>query len=52
MKNYNKNIELSNLMYLDANNQYQLAESQRLLTNSFEQMEQLSEFDEDFIKKL
>ena len=36
MKNYNKNIESSNLMYLDANNQYKLAESQRLLTNSFE----------------
>ena len=52
MKNYDKNIESSYLMYLDANNLYGWAMSQRLLVNSFEWIEQLSEFDERFIKKL
>ena len=37
-------------MYLDANNLYGWAMSQRLLVNGFECMEQLSEFDESFIK--
>ena len=50
MKNYDKNIELSYLMYLDANNLYRWAVSQRLPINGFEWMEQLSEFDERFIK--
>ena len=50
MKNYNKNIESSYLMYLDANNLYGWAMSQRLPVNGFEWMEQLSEFDERFIK--
>ena len=50
MKNYDKNTELSYLMYLDANNLYQWAMSQRLPINGFEWMEQLSEFDERFIK--
>ena len=35
LKNYNKNIELSYLVYLDANNLYGWAMSQRLLVNGF-----------------
>ena len=50
MKNYDKNIESSYLMYLDANNLYGWAMSQRLPLNGFEWMEQLSEFDERFKK--
>ena len=50
MKNYDKNIESSYPMYLYANNLYGWAMSQRLPVNSFEWMEQLSEFDERFIK--
>ena len=50
MKNYDKNIESSQLTYLDANNLYRQAVSQRLPVNGFEWMEQLSEFDERFIK--
>ena len=49
-KNYDKSIESSYLMYLDANNLYGWAMSQRLLVNGFEWMEHLSEFDERFIK--
>ena len=50
MKNYDKNIESSYLMYLDANNLYGWAMYQRLPVNGFEWMEQLSEFDKCFIK--
>ena len=50
MKNYNKNIESSYLMYLDANNLYGSAMSQKLPINSLEWVEELSEFDEGFIK--
>ena len=49
-KNYDKNIEISYLMYLDANNLYGWVMSRRLLVNGFEGMEQLSEFHERFIK--
>ena len=35
MKNYDKNIILSYLMYLDANNLYGWGMSQKLLVNSF-----------------
>ena len=50
MKNYDKNIESSYLMYLDANNLYGWAMSQRLPVNGSECIGQLSEFDERFIK--
>ena len=50
MKSYDKNIESSYLMYLDANNLYGWTMSQNLPINSFEQVEKLSEFDEHFIK--
>ena len=50
MKNYDKNIEPSYLMYLDANNLYGLGMSQRLSVNGFKWIKNLSKFDERFIK--
>ena len=50
MKNYGKNIESSYLMYLDANNLYGWAMSQKLPVNNFKQVENLSQFNESFIK--
>ena len=50
MKNYEKNIESSYLMYLDANNLYWWAISQKLPVDGFELIKNLSEFNEDFIK--
>ena len=38
MKNYNKNIESSYLMYLDGNNLYGWAMSQKLPVNGFKQV--------------
>ena len=49
-KGYDKNIESSYLMYLEASNSYGCGMSQRLPVNSFEWMKQLPEFDERFIK--
>ena len=51
MKNYDKNIESSYLMYLDANNLYGWAMSQRLPIDGFKWLEDLSKFNESFIKK-
>ena len=45
MKNYDKNIESSYLMYLDANNLYEWIMSQKLLVRCFEWMGKLCEFD-------
>ena len=52
MKNYNKNIESSYIEYLDANNLYGWAMSQKLPVNDFKwvKQEDLSQFNEDFIK--
>ena len=52
MKNYDKNIESSYVEYLDANNLYGWAMSQKLTVNDFKWVKQkkLSEFNEDFIK--
>ena len=52
MKNYNKNIESSYIQYLDANNLYKWAMSQKLPVNYFKWVKQddLPQFDEDFIK--
>ena len=50
MKNYEKNIESSYLMHLDANSLYGWAMSQKLPLDSFEQLEDLSQFKEDFKK--
>ena len=51
MKNYDKNIESSYLIYLDANNLYGWTVSQKLPVKGFKWVEDLSEFNEDFIKK-
>ena len=52
MKNYDKNIESSYIEYLDANNLYGWAMSQKLPVNDFKwiKKEELSKFNEDFIK--
>ena len=57
MKNYDKNIALSYLMYLDAKNVYDWGMSQKLPVNGFKWIKKLSKFNErssteDFIKKL
>ena len=48
--NYNKNIESSYLTYLDANNLYEWAMSQKLHVNGFKFENNLSRFNENFIK--
>ena len=52
LKNYNKNIESSYIEYLDANNLYGWAMSQKLSVNDFKwiKKEELSNFNEGFIK--
>ena len=50
MKNYNKSIESSYLMYLDANNLYGWVMPKKLLINGFEWENDLSRFNETFIK--
>ena len=52
MKNYNKDIISSYLIYLDANNLFGWAMSQKLPVNSFKWVKNLSRFNERFIKKL
>ena len=49
MKNYDKNSTSSYLMYLDANNLYGSTMSQKLPLNGFEWVEELSQFNENFI---
>ena len=52
MKNYDKNNESSYIEYLDANNLYGWAMSQKLPVKGFKWVKQkkLSKFNEDFIK--
>ena len=50
MKNYNKDIISSYLMYLDASNLYGWTISQKLLMNGFKWVKNLSQFNESFIE--
>ena len=50
IQNYDKNIESSYLMYLDANNLYGWGMSQKLHVNGFKWVKKLSKFDKDFMK--
>ena len=50
MNNYNKNEESSYIQYLDANNLYGWAMSQKLPVNNFKWVEDRSKINEDFIK--
>ena len=52
MKNYDKSFESSYLAFLDTNNLYGLAMSQKLPVNGFKWVKNLSKFNEDFIKIL
>ena len=51
MKNYDKNEESSYIQYLDANNLYGWAMSQKLPLNGSKWLEDTSEINEEFIKK-
>ena len=50
MKNYGKDIISSYLMYLDSNNLYGWAMSQKLPVNGFKWAKKLSKFNETFIR--
>ena len=50
MENYNKNEELSNIQYLDANNLYGWAMSQKLPINNFKWVEGTSKINKEFTK--
>ena len=50
MKNCDKNIESSYIVYLDANNLYGWAMSQKLPVDGLEWVEDPSQFNESFIK--
>ena len=50
MKNYDKNIESSYLIYLDTNNLHGWGMSQKLPINSVQWIKKLSKCNEDFIK--
>ena len=52
MKDYDKNKESSYIQYWDVNNLYLWAMSQKLLVNIFEWIEDTSQSNEDFVKKL
>ena len=50
LSNYDNNIKLSYIEFLDANNLYGWAMLQKLPVNIFNWVEELSKFDERFIK--
>ena len=50
MKNYDKKFDSSYLQYLDANNLYGLAMSEKLPVDAFEWLKNSSKLNEDFIK--
>ena len=50
VNNYDKTIESLHLMYLDANNLYGWANSQKLPVNGFKWAKKLSKLNESFIK--
>ena len=50
MSNYDKSIKSSYLMYLGANNLYRWVMSKKLHVNGFKWENDLSRFNEDFIK--
>ena len=50
MKDYDKSIESSYIMYLVANHLYGWTVSQKLRVNGFKWVNDLSRFNEDFIK--
>ena len=52
MKDYDKNKESSYIKYLDVNNLYGWAMSQKLPVNSFECFKDTSQFNEYFIKTI
>ena len=52
MKNYDKVIESSYLMYLDTNNLYGWAMSQKLPVNGFKLENDVSRFNDRFIKAI
>ena len=50
LKNYDKNIISSYLVYLDTNNLYGRGMSQKLSVNGFKWVKKLSKFDQRFVK--
>ena len=50
MKNYNKNEESSYIQYVDANNLYGWAMSQKLPVNNFKWLKDISRINEEFTK--
>ena len=52
MKDYDKNKESSYIRYLDVNNLYDWAMSQKLPVNTFECFEDTSQFNKYFIKTI
>ena len=51
IKNYNKCLESTFLMYLDANNLYGWVMSQKFPVNAFKWKKNVSKFNEDFMKR-
>ena len=52
MKNYDKNKRSSYIQYLDTNNLYGWAMSQKLPVNGFKWINDVSEIDEEYYEKL